>query len=83
MCTNNEHVYFKKTTQDRVLWQLFWIFNGHVWFFVVVCLFVVVAAAAAVVVSACFNMICDTFIHLVENQYLQTLRNIGNLQIQF
>ena len=39
-----------------------------------VCLVVVVvvaaAAAAAVVVSACFN-ICDTFIHLVENQYLQ------------
>ena len=56
-----------------------------------VCLFIVVvvvvvvaaAAAAAVVVSVCFNMICDTFIHLVENQYLQTLRNIGNLQTQF
>ena len=50
-----------------------------------VCLFVVVAAAAAAaaaVVSVCFN-ICDTFIHLVENQYLQTLRNIGNLQTQF
>ena len=51
-----------------------------------VCLFVVVvaaaAASAAVVVSACFN-ICDTFIHLVENQYLQTLRNVGNLHTQF
>ena len=50
-----------------------------------VCLFVVVvvvAAAAAAVVSACLN-ICGTFIHLVENQYLQTLRNIGNLQTQF
>ena len=55
-----------------------------------VCLFVVVvvaaaaaaAAAAVVVVSACLN-ICGTFIHLVENQYLQTLRNIGNLQTQF
>ena len=49
-----------------------------------VCLFVVVAAAASasVVVAACFN-ICDTFIHLVENQYLQKLRNIGNLQTQF
>ena len=95
MCTNNEHVYYKKTTQDSVLWQPFWIFSGHVWFFVV-CLFVcccccfccclfdvvVVAAAAAVVVSACFN-ICDTFIHLVEKQHLQTLRNIGNLQTQF
>ena len=81
MCTNNEHVYYKKATQDRVLWQPFWIFNGHVCFVVVVCLFVVVVAAA-VVVSVCFN-ICDTFIHLVENQYLQTLRNIGNLQTQF
>ena len=40
------------------------------------------AAAAAVVVSACFNT-CDTFIHLVEKQYLQTLKNIGNLQTQF
>ena len=53
-----------------------------------VCLFVVVvataavAAAAAVVVSSCFN-ISDTFIHLVENQSLQTLRNIKNLQTQF
>ena len=49
-----------------------------------VCLFVVVvvAAAAAAVVSACLN-ICGTFIHLLENQYLQTLRNIGNLQTQF
>ena len=48
-----------------------------------VCLFVVVVVvAAADVVSACLN-ICGTFIHLVENQYLQTLRNIGNLQTQF
>ena len=51
-----------------------------------VCLFVVVVvvvvAAAAAAVSACFS-ICDTFIHLVDNQYLQTLRNIGNLQTQF
>ena len=54
-------------------------------FVVVVVVVVVVAAAtaaAAAVVSACFK-ICDTFIHLVENQYLQTLRNIGNLQTQF
>ena len=50
-------------------------------FVVVVVVVVVAAAAAVVVVSACLN-ICGTFKHLVENQYLQTLRNIGNLQTQ-
>ena len=90
-CAQIMNMYYKKTTQDRVLWQPFWIFSGNVWFcccclFVVVVVVVVVvavaAAAADVVVSSCLN-ICGTFIHLVENQYLQTLRNIGNLQTQF
>ena len=58
MCTNNEHVYYKKTTQDRVLWQPFWIFNGHVWFFVVVCLFVCCCCCCAVLLLLLLLLSC-------------------------
>ena len=73
MCTNNEHEYYKMTTQDRDLWQPFWIFSGHFGIVVV-----------AVVVSACFS-ICDTFIHLVEKQHLQTqgILEIYSLSFRF
>ena len=68
---------YMKTTQDRALRQPFWIFSDQFGFFFYSICFLFCFCCfylfcfVAVIVSACFN-ICDTFIHLVEMQYLQT-----------